>query len=628
MAAHTKSRNEHPMKARGRARLGVRLRGLLCLFIALATLSQCKRHSAPAGGDFPRRETLALGGLQWGEPSSFNPLAVNPDWPVKTPCTLLYQSLLVFDPQKGKLQPLLATGYRQLPGAIELTIDARARFSDGTPVTADDVKYTLDLGKTYSSVPQGPLWPYLKEVAIGSAEQVMGGSATAARDSDKVTIVLNPEDNNPLVILDSLQELRIVPRHVIEPLLSQVNGDLAEFLKLRFDKGAVVSGPYQLHSYSSEKIALIRRDDYWGNAAFHDGQLPAPKYIVHPVYKSNDHYSVALQQGRLDMSSAFMPRIWLKRKKGVRSWFDEPPFFVTTGVPMMLINVARAPLGDVAMRRAMALSVNYKDIQELAVSGYSEPLQSGLVLPSGPESRYFSAEDAARFGAGRFDPDAAREELRAAGYQSIFDDDGKLVEMRDRNGTRVPTVYIKSPTGWTDWEAIVRIAVKGMRAVGIDARERFIDASLFWQATTTGDFDLIMKTPRPQPSPAMPWARFESVLTSRGMAPLGEKAYKNEGRFNDPSSASYVRRFDELLDLIPKLTDEAELTAAYRELNALFMQYQPTLPMVYRSATFYQVSTKVWTGFPFASDPYLPSALVGEHLGTEMLWRLTLSDVI
>jgi peptide/nickel transport system substrate-binding protein len=124
----------------------------------------------------------------------------------------------------------------------------------------------------------------------------------------------------------------------------------------------------------------------------------------------------------------------------------------------------------------------------------------------------------------------------------------------------------------------------------------------------------------------MPWARFESVLTSRGMAPLGEKAYKNQGRFNDPKRPNYVRRFDELLDLIPKLTADTDLLSAYRELNALFMQYQPTLPMVYRSAAFYQVSSKVWTGFPFASDPYLPSALVGEHLGTDMLWHLKLSE--
>jgi peptide/nickel transport system substrate-binding protein len=565
-----------------------------------------------------------MGGIQWGEPSSFNPLASNPDWPVKTPCTLLYQSLLMYDPAAGKLAPLLAKSYRQLPGAIELELDERARFSDGSLVTADDVKYSFDIGKTYQGTPPGPLWAYLKEVAIGGAEAVLAADAAAAsREPHKVTIVLNPEDNNPLVVFDSLQELRILPRHVIEPALASVGNDITEFLKLRFDKEPVISGPYQLHTYSSEKIAVVRRDDYWGNAALHGGKLPAPKFIVHPVYKSNDHYSVALQQGRLDLSSAFMPRIWLKRKKGIRSWFDDSPFFVATAIPMMLINVGHEPLGDVAIRRAMALSINYQDIRELAVSGYSEQLRPGLVLPFGPEARFFSQEDAERYGASRYDPDAARKVLADAGYQSTFDAEGNLVETRDKTGKRVPTVFIKSPTGWTDWEAIVRIAVRSMRAVGIDARERFIDAAVFWQATATGDFDLIMKTPKPPPSPSHPWSRFEAVMTSKGWVPQGEKMYKNEGRFNNPKQPGYVARFDELLQQIPVLTDEAELTRAYRELNALFMQYQPTLPLVYRANTFHQINTKTWSGFPFADNPYLPPALVGEQLGTDSLWQLT-----
>jgi peptide/nickel transport system substrate-binding protein len=597
----------------------------LALTVLTAASVGCgKWRSEPSTSDFPRQQTLYLGGPQWGEPSSFNPLASNPDWPVKTPCTLLYQSLLLYNSETGKLAPLLAKSYRQLPGAIELTLDERARFSDGTAVTAEDVKYSLELGRAHQGTPQAPLWAYLKEVSIGSAEGVLAGDpSAAARDPNKVTIVLDPTDNNPLVVLDALQELRMLPRHVIEPLLAAVGNDLAEFLKLRFDKEPVVSGPYQLHSYSSEKIALVRRDDYWGNAVFHEGKKAAPQFVVHPIYKSNDHYSVALQQGRLDSSSAFMPRIWLKRKKGVRSWFDDPPFFVATSIPMMLINAGHAPLGDVAIRRAMALAINYTDIRELAVSGYSEPLQPGLVLPFGPEARYFSRADAERYGASRYDPDAARKVLADAGYQPVFDGGGALVETRDKNGNKVPTVYIKSPTGWTDWEAIVRIAVRSMRAVGIDARERFIDAAVFWQSTVTGDFDLIMKTPKPPPSPAHPWSRFEAVLTSKGWVPQGEKMYKNEGRFNNPHHRGYIARFDELLQLIPTLTDEASLTEAYRELNALFMQHQPTLPLVYRANAFYQISTRTWSGFPFADNPYLPPASIGEQLGTDVLWHLT-----
>src|SRR5690606_5936282 len=158
-------------------------------------------------------------------------------------------------------------------------------------------------------------------------------SSDSQHDDTKVSFVFTKDDKNPLFILDALQETRIVPKHVIEPLFKKLGQDQSEFLKLKFDQSPVVSGPYNLHSYSSEKIALERRDDYWGNAAHHGGKKPAPRYVVHPIYKSTDHYSVALQQGRLDFSSNFVPRIWLKARKGVRAWFDEAPYFVSNSMP-------------------------------------------------------------------------------------------------------------------------------------------------------------------------------------------------------------------------------------------------------------------------------------------------------
>jgi len=112
------------------------------------------------------------------------------------------------------------------------------------------------------------------------------------------------------------------------------------------------------------------------------------------------------------------------------------------------------------------------------------------------------------------------------------------------------------------------------------------------------------------------------LLTSRGLAPLGEKMYKNMGRFNDPNSPGYEPRFDELLAQIPTLTDQDELHAAYRELNVLFMQLQPDLPLVYRPDTFYEFSVKHWSNLPSAANPYLPPLIPGDRLGTNMLWSI------
>ena len=581
----------------------------------------CKRPAQDDSGGLPRSETLYVAGRQWGEPSSFNPLTSNPSWPVSG-LNLMYETLLLYSPQTGKMVPLLAESYEEHDDDIEVTLNALARWSDGKPVTAWDVKYSFDLGEKDRSLPMGPVWQYLSEVKILAPD----GSVVEDVPKDvpdyprRLQFVLNKERLNPLVVLDALQEVRIVPRHAIEPEIARL-GSVEEFTKQKLDKNPVISGPYQLKQYSSEKIVTERRPDYWGNQALFGGKQPVPRYVVHPIYKGNDHFSLALQQGRLDMSSTFVPRIWLKAAKDVRSWYDEAPYFEAAAMPMLFINVKHGALADAQYRRAMAFAINYTDVRELAVSGYSEPLQPGLILPFGVEAKYFSAEDAKQYGA-VYDPERAKATLAAAGYKPVWDAKGQLVETRDKNGARVPTAFIKSPAGWSDWESIVKIAVRGMREAGIDARERFVDANVFWAALNQGDFDLIMNTPASPPSPSKPWSRFEAVMTTQDFAPEGEKMYKNYGRFNDPKSPGYIARIDELLASIPTMKDEAEIVRAYRELNVIYMQQQPTLPLSYRPDQFYEFSTRHWTNFATAKNPYLPQQIPGERLGTRMLWSI------
>ncbi len=209
---------------------------------------------------------------------------------------------------------------------IEIVLNPAAHWSDGEPVTGSDVKYTFELGRTYKSLRVSPRWRYIHEIRLGDAPLTAGVSGAAGapdagsgRGSRRVVFVLDKEHRNPLAVLDALQETVILPRHIIEPLLAGAHGDLDEFTKLKFDQNPVGSGPYRLVSYSSEKIVMGRDDAYWGNDALHHGQKAAPKYIIDPIYKSNDNYSVALQQGRLDASICFVPRIRLKQERGVRA---------------------------------------------------------------------------------------------------------------------------------------------------------------------------------------------------------------------------------------------------------------------------------------------------------------------
>jgi peptide/nickel transport system substrate-binding protein len=514
---------------------------------------------------------------------------------------------------------------------IEVTMQDKARWNDGRPVNAWDVKFTYDLGRTNKGAPISAVWDYLQEVRVldangkdlGESPDLKSSSSTDL--SRKVLFVFKPDNKNALRILSSLQLDFILPRHVFESELNSAGGDFQKLVSLKMDQNPVGSGPYKLHSYSAEKIVTLRDDKYWGNEVLYQGKTAVPRYVVHQMYNSNDQYSVALQQGRLDIASAFIPRIWLKERENVFPWYKKPPYYDGSSIPMLFINVKKPFLSHSKVRRAMAHAINYADIRELAVSGYSQELKSGVILPFGVEAKFFSEDDAKQFGASTYDPAKAKALLKEAGYVTVFDDKGNLVETKDKTGARVPTIEITSPAGWTDWESIVKVVVKGLREVGIDARERFVDGNLFWSLQPKGEFDLLMWTPMIESSPAQPWARIEFIVSSKGMAPIGQKMWRNYGRFNDPNDANYVKRFDELLSEIPKISDEVQLTAAYRELNALFMEHQPTLPLVYRPEQFYQYSTAVWSNFPTGDNPYAPSFIPGYRGGTKTLWNLKLA---
>src|SRR5271169_1604148 len=90
-----------------------------CLLFCTAS---CRPRDG-TGTTFPRGETLYIGGLQWGEPTSFNPLLSNPAWPVPGSdgtYNLLYEPLLSYNSDTGKLEPLLAESYTVTDDTIEV----------------------------------------------------------------------------------------------------------------------------------------------------------------------------------------------------------------------------------------------------------------------------------------------------------------------------------------------------------------------------------------------------------------------------------------------------------------------------------------------------------------------------
>ena len=122
------------------------------------------------------------------------------------------------------MEPLLAESFEQNDDNVEVTFNPDARWSDGKPVTGWDVKFSFDLGDKNKSLPMAP----------GLAVHHRGPAARrrrqrSRRHADRHARLPAPRRSscstkdklNPLIVLDSLQDVRIIPRHVFEPMLDK-----------------------------------------------------------------------------------------------------------------------------------------------------------------------------------------------------------------------------------------------------------------------------------------------------------------------------------------------------------------------------------------------------------------------
>ena len=546
--------------------------------------------------EYPRNETLYIGGFEWAPPTTFNPLDPNPNFPTDGNIRLLYESLLTYNLLTGKLDPMLADSYIQTDSSITVHLDPEAKWNNGQAVTADDVIYTFKIDSILPTAHHDN-WQHIKAITDDG--------------NNNITFHLASQ-RNPLIVLNAIAETSILPKAVFEPLLkSAKNGkgySMEKIREFKNDSLPVASGPYNLKSYSPDKIVLERSESYWRQNKF-KGKKPVPRFIIHAIYNSNDNFNNAMIRGNLDVSSSYLPRIWEKARDSIRAWSREEPYQQPANITVLAVATQKEPFNNVSFRRALAHAINFEKIKVRAVSNYSPSMQPGLILPFGAEKKYYNKEDADFYGYG-YNTDKARKILKDAGYS--WNKEGLL---RDKKKKLIRNITIECPQGWTDWNEAINVIVESFAEIGITAVPKFVDYSTWDTDLRRGTFDLAMITPPIDHSVASPWDRFNHLLSLTAYKPIGEESFANPGRFQDA-------KINGLLDSIPRITDEEKLQQAYRELNKRFMQTVPVLPIMYRPSTYYQFSTKHWTNFPTAENPYAPPNNLVVAAGVTALWEI------
>jgi peptide/nickel transport system substrate-binding protein len=556
---------------------------VLVLSLALGTGTFVKAQSQLA-----RNETLYVAGFEWQTPSNFNPLNGNPDWPSQGEFAEIYETLFAYNQLSNSLDPLLAKELKVVDQTtMQITLQDGTKWQDGEALTPDDVVYSFGLAKTQPDINYSTLFDYISEV-----------TATGDRT---VQIKLNPKQINPGFVKNYLRSIRILPKHIWAE--REKSGKLSQFVETK----PVGSGPYTLMDFSPQRVALQRFDNYWGKAIW---GLPAPKYIVHPIFKTNDVGNLAFQNGEVDVMQQFTPQIWKMwedAKAPVGTWFSKEPYYVPASIPMLVINVHRKGLDNPLVRRALAYSINFPLIAQTAMSKYSIPANSSLIIPGGGENSLFNA-DAVKANGWSYDPAKAKDILENQ-LKATKGGDGIYVLP---DGTRLGPWTARTPNGWTDWQTAINIVVQSAKAVGIELKEDYPDAPVVTTKIQNGDFDLNLWYIAGA-GPASPWQRFRDMLDSRGVPDMGKTAFWNYGRFNDPKVA-------ELLDKAGQSADPASVKDVYDQLDKIFMDNVVGIPLMYRPQEFYEYNQKYWTGFPTSENAYAPPQFAGA--GIQWLYKI------
>jgi len=524
-------------------------------------------------------DQLFIAGFQFSPPTNFNTFAGAPAWPAaNNVAQYVYETLLRFDVLTGEVLPGLAADY-QVDGTstVTLTLQEGITWSDGTEFTTDDVLYTFELGKIDPSLAVSAFW-------------VEVDSLTA--DGDTITIAINQDRKNLGMVMQQLSVQVIVPKAVFEAAAAETGNSLAGWETTEL----LGTGPYTLELADQTQIVLARNENYWGKDFY--GGLPAPTKIIHPIFKSNEDSNLKFQNGELDIMQAFVPQIskmW-DAGKPVGTYLQEEPYYVPGSVPLLFMNTERGALADPAVRRAIAHAIDYPSIAETAMSGYSGPVQSSLIIPDGAEDQWLDRDRAAADG-WTFDAAAAEQVLTEAGYTKGAD--GIYAKGADRLG---PWKLI-TPSGWTDWNAALEIVAKNLTAIGIDAATNFPQQAQVTTAVQNGDFDLacwyVSGT-----NPATPWQRFSDVMSNVEFVPAGQTAYRNYGRWQDAT-------VNDLLEAAAAAADDGAKKQALTALDDLYRANVPAVPLMYRPDEFFEFNASNWSNFPTEENDYCPPMFRG-----------------
>ncbi len=577
-------------------------------------------EAVPAdASSLPRNETLYFNGLQWNAVTGWNPYSssmnnamavVQQDSARET----MFETPYAYDMLDGNMYPLLADGDYQWNDAhteITFKIKPAAQWSDGTPVTADDVAYTWFANVKYETNAGTNFKDYIEDI-VATDPQTVVVKAKLGEDGKPV---------NPLIVPQYLSSNYVIQKAWTQTLEARA-GDPTAF-KADTGEDAVYSGPYHPFFADESKVVMVRDDNYWGQDASMWGALPAPKYLAHVIYKDNNAGFLAFQAGEVDVSQQFNANIqdlWLKDNLPVSTYLPEAPYGIGASLPTAFFNSKSYGLDQLAVRKAIAIAVDYDTIIANAMTNQSATFTQvprSLMNPTPGEQALYNHEAVADLQWAGNDIAGANKLLDDAGIKDVNNDG-----WREFNGQTLHYVAT-CPNGWSDWQAAIEVVAAAGKNIGIDITTNYPEANPYQQTVTnwplpdTG-YDIFMMW-SDGAGPTQPWGRIRHLISGE-FAETTNNWNGNWGGYKNPEA-------DALIQAIPSETDPAKLNDMYTQLVKIYLTDIPSFTLMYRPQNFHAVNETVWTNFPHQDDgtnPPVPPLDMVDGWSIAGLYNLTL----
>ncbi len=558
------------------------------------TTAPAPADAASVAASLPRNETLYFNGLQWNAVTGWNPYSssmnnamavVQQDSARET----MFETPYAYDMLDGNMYPLLADGdwaWNDAQTEITFKMKSAAKWSDGTPVTADDVAYTWYANVKYETNAGTNFKDYIDDI-VATDPQTVVVKAKLGADGKPV---------NPLIVPQYLSSNYVIQKAWTQKLEARA-GDPTAF-KADTGEDAVYSGPYHPFFADESKVVLVRDDNYWGQDASMWGKLPAPKYLAHVIYKDNNAGLLAFKAGEVDVSQQFNANIqdlWLKDNLPISTYLPEAPYGIGASLPTAFFNMASYGLDQLAVRKAIAIAVDYDTIIANAMTNQSATFTQvprSLMNPTPGEQALYDQSQVKDLQWTGNDIAGANKLLDDAGIKDTNNDG-----WREYNGKDLHYVAT-CPNGWSDWQAAIEVVAAAGKKIGIDITTNYPEANPYQQTVTnwplpaTG-YDIFMMW-SDGAGPTQPWGRIRHLISS--------EFYQTTNNWNGNWGAYKNPAADALIAAIPSETDKAKVKQDYTDLVKIYLTDIPSFTLMYRPQNFHAVNESVWTNFPHQDD--------------------------